>query len=200
MEWEQGPLSKFCVRITDGSHFSPKTGREGYPYITVRDLTEGVIDFTGSKKVDVKAFELLSQNGCQPKRGDVLFSKDGTVGKVALVSTDEPFVVLSSLAIISPHHDVLDPEYLCRLLESPTFLSEATGRKTGTALRRIILKDLKSIPIAVPPMAEQRRIVELLDRAFAAISDAREAVARKLDALSQLRGSLLHEAFLGRLA
>jgi type I restriction enzyme M protein len=76
-DWEMVELGDVCDKITDGSHFSPDTTDEGYPYITVKDLTDGVIDFTGSKKIAKKDYLELVKNGCKPALNDILFSKDG---------------------------------------------------------------------------------------------------------------------------
>ena len=97
------PLSEVCLVITDGSHFSPSTIGSGLPYVTVRDLRDGLIDTKSCAKISTEDFDKLSKNGCQPILGDVLFSKDGTVGKVAVVDEDIQFVVLSSIAILRPN-------------------------------------------------------------------------------------------------
>lgn len=165
-------LADVCLTITDGSHYSPSTLAEGFPYITVRDLDDGIIDFVGCKRVAASDYSDLKRNGCAPRRGDVLFSKDGTVGKVALVDTDEEFVVLSSLAILRPDPSKIDSRFLSYSLQTPAFLAEALGLKTGVAIRRVILKNLKSILVPLPPLEEQQRIVAALDKAFAAISTA----------------------------
>ena len=170
--WRLTSLADVCVKVTDGSHFSPSTVDDGYPYITVRDLEKGSIDLINCKKISPHDFRDLEKNGCAPQIGDVLFSKDGTVGKVALVDFQSDFVVLSSLAIIRPKPNLLDSRYLAYAMQNPAFLSEAIGRKTGVAIRRVVLKNLKSIDLPLPPLDEQRGIVAVLDKAFAGIATA----------------------------
>lgn len=180
--WPCLALSAVCREITDGSHFSPATCERGYPYVTVRDIVAGEIDLCGAKRIDQASYDLLVANGCKPETGDVLFSKDGTVGKVALVRSENPFVVLSSLAILRPDSTRVNSAYLAYALRDPALLEIALGRKTGVAIKRIILKNLKSLTIPVPPLAEQQRIVAILDEAFegieAAVSAAKETSAR----------------------
>ncbi len=97
--WKYLTIDELCSKITDGSHFSPKTIDVGYPYITVRDLDNGgFIDFENCKNISEIDYKELAKNSCNPQNGDILFSKDGTVGKVSLISFDKDFVVLSSLA------------------------------------------------------------------------------------------------------
>ncbi len=170
-KWPSIALSEVCVTITDGSHFSPAQSEEGYAYVTVRDLQDGEINLSGAKRISEKSFLELSKNGCAPQLGDVLFSKDGTVGKVALVSNSELFVVLSSIAILRPNTKVLLPEFLAFVMQSPKFLADAIGKKTGTAIRRIVLKDLKRLTFYLPPLDEQKRIVAKLDEALGYVDE-----------------------------
>ncbi|WP_288132421.1 restriction endonuclease subunit S [Accumulibacter sp.] len=171
--WRTSPVAEVCTMVTDGSHFSPSTTPTGYPYVTVRDIKQGQIDFENCAFVSEASFDELRRNGCAPLVGDVLFSKDGTVGKVALVDSPREFVVLSSLAILRPNASLIEPAFLSYVLMSPAFLGAAIGQKTGVAIRRIILKHLKQIPIPYPSLAEQRRIVSILDEAFEGIATAK---------------------------
>ncbi len=161
--WEEFELCEICDNITDGSHFSPKTSPNGYPYITVKDITDYKVDFENCKFISQESFEKLSHNGCKPKINDVLFSKDGTVGKTYLVDHDIDFVVLSSLAIITPIEDRILPQFLFYYLSSKRFINEAIKNKTGVAIRRIVLKTLKKIQIHLPGLNIQNQIVQKLD-------------------------------------
>lgn len=195
--WDSKPLIEYCYEITDGSHFSPKTSPDfHYPYITVRDIVGDKINFDNCKRVQEKDYLELVRNGCKPDNGDVLFSKDGTVGKVALNKTDKDFVVLSSLAILRPNHELILSAYLKYAVHNPSFINEAIGKKTGVAIRRIILKNLKKIHISVPEsLAEQKQIVEILDKAFAAIDQAKANIEKNIENAKELFQSKLNEIF-----
>lgn len=188
-------LIDVCERVTDGSHHSPKTQEVGYPYITVRDVDDFGINFVDCKFVSKSDFEDLKRNGCAPKFNDLLFSKDGTVGKVAIVNTEIEFVVLSSLAIITPNLELVDPTYLYYVLKSPNFLATAIGKKTGAAIRRIILKNLKDIAIPVPHLSVQKKIISKLDVIFSQLDGAMTAVEENIINSETLFKSYLVEIF-----
>lgn len=193
--WPLESLSEVCSLITDGSHFSPKTIADGFPYITVRDVSDAGIDFVGCKFISENSYLELKKNGCQPEKGDVLFSKDGTVGRVVVVDTDRPFVVLSSLAILRPRPEKVLPEYLKLVLESPTVLENALGMKTGTALTRVVLRNLKTLVIPVPPLNEQLAIVNFLSRALTSLEQTVAKVANAQNKSTHLRMAILHQIF-----
>ena len=161
--WEMVELGEITTKITDGSHHSPQTIPEGLPYITVKDLSEGIIDFENCKKISRTDFEELVKYGCKPNLNDVLFSKDGTVGKTAIIKEEKDFVLLSSLAIISPLTDRVSPDYLYNYLSTDKFIALATDNKTGVAIRRIVLKTLKTLKISLPTKEVQDEIVKKLE-------------------------------------
>ena len=173
-----------CDLVTDGTHYTPKDVGKGTPFLTVKDVTDEALDFLGCSFISATDYETARAGNSAPRRGDVLFSKDGTVGKVHVVNTDQPFAVLSSLAILRPKRDAVDPKYFGHVLRSPSVLREAVKRKTGSAIRRVILSDLKKVKIPLPPLPEQKRIAAILDKADALRAKRRAALAQ-LDTLTQ---------------
>ena len=188
-KWAKVALGEVLSLLTDGSHFSPETVEKGLPYVTVRDVRDGRIDLHSCAKVSPESFRELEKNGCAPRSGDVLFSKDGTVGRVALVRVDSPFVVLSSLAILRPNQNFILPEFLAVALTGPEFQAEATGIKSGLAIKRVVLKVLRQIPLTVPPLDVQRRIVDVVASVDAYI----ESLQQQVDAARTARNAVLHD-------
>ena len=200
-EWEETTLENVSIKITDGSHFSPKTIENGgYPYVTVKNVNDDEIDFENCKYISQKDYDELVKNGCKPLLNDVLFSKDGTVGKVTLIDYEREFVILSSLAIIRPDVEKILPQYLKWALKNPRFLQEATNKKTGVAIRRIILATLRKLQVRYPkPIAVQQKIVEEIEKRFEVADNMAKIVEENLEKAEQLKQSILKKAFEGRL-
>jgi type I restriction enzyme S subunit len=178
-------LNEVCSLITDGTHYTPQDVGLGVPFLTVKDIdSRGMLDFENCSKITSDEYERAALGNSAPKLGDVLFSKDGTVGKVSVVRDATKFAVLSSIAILRPDTGLVDSDYLGHALRSPNSVDQALKKKTGSAIRRIILSDLKSIQIPVPSLPEQRRIAAILDKADALRVKRHEAIA-KLDQLLQ---------------
>lgn len=74
-EWSVVKVKHLC-KVTDGTHFSPQTTEVGKPYITVSNVNNSKIDIQGALTISEEDFETLVKQGCQPKIGDVLLSKD----------------------------------------------------------------------------------------------------------------------------
>ena len=173
-----------CDLVTDGTHYTPRDVGKGIPFLTVKDVTDESLDFVGCSFMTEDDYETAKSGNSASQRGDVLFSKDGTVGKVHVVETDQPFAVLSSLAILRPKKDAVDAKFFGYVLRSPPVIDDALKRRTGSAIRRVILSDLKNVRIPLPPLDEQRRIAAILDKANALRAKRRAALAQ-LDTLTQ---------------
>ncbi len=198
--WTVLSLKDVCTKITDGSHFSPKSTPEGYPYVTVRDIKNDKIDFENCLKISASDFKNLAANDCRPLENDLLFSKDGTVGKVSLVDYDYDFVVLSSIGILRTNTKVVSPKYLFHVLKSSEFLHQALNQKKGVAIRRIILRDLKELKLNVPKtLKEQEQIVSELESKLTVCDKIEETITTSLQQAEMLKQSILKKAFEGGL-
>ena len=158
-------LDDICTLITDGSHFSPEDEGTGYPMLSVKDMGETDFDFSACKYVGESAFKKLLANGCKPEINDVVVAKDGSYLKTAFpIKEERDIALLSSIAILRPKLELVTSEYLSYFLKSPSvYRTVSLNYITGTALKRIILKGIKRIPIQLPSIEEQKNRTAILD-------------------------------------
>jgi type I restriction enzyme S subunit len=163
-EWIEYKLEDVCLKITDGSHFSPKLDSNGKKIIgTVKDMLDYNFDIKNCKRINDNEYEELIKNDCKPQLNDILFSKDGTIGKVLVFNFDLDIVVLSSIAIIRPNLKLVNPDFLGYILKSKKSQDEIIENyKSGSAVPRVILRDFKRFPINLPGLPTQNAIVEIL--------------------------------------
>lgn len=136
---------------------------------------------------------------CQPRVGDVLLTKDGAnTGNVTLNTLDQPFSLLSSVCLIQTNPAALNPAFLCYYLQSPDGFKGIVGQMTGTAIKRIILRNVKLATIPLPPLPEQQRIVAILNEAFASIATTSTNTAQNIRNARELSQSHLDRVFTER--
>jgi type I restriction enzyme S subunit len=202
--WVEKRLGEVCHKITDGTHHSPKTqfpepGPNRFPYITSKNIRNNFMDLSDVAYIE-RAFHDEVYARCQPSLGDVLLTKDGaSTGNVTLNTLDEPFSLLSSVCLMKSNPNLLSPAFLCYFLQSSIGLSSIVGRMTGTAIKRIVLRDIKKATIPIPPLKEQDIIVAKLNALLTETQRLESIYRRKLEALEALKKSLLHAAFEGEL-
>lgn len=157
-------LNDVCLKITDGSHTSPKAKEKGYPMFSVKDMKEYSFDYSNVKLISSEDFEKMKRNDCVPQKGDVLVAKDGSYLKSIFVCKEtKEEAILSSIAIFRPNTDIITSDYLCYLLKSPKIFKYISDNcVSGSALPRIILKDFKRVEISVPSIKIQNKISRYL--------------------------------------
>ena len=193
-QFKEETIQQACILVTDGAHRTPKLLDEGYPFLTVANMSETGYLFENCKRISEVDYKDLIRNNCQPLKDDILFSKDGTVGKVMRIRKFEEVVILSSIALLRFKKDY-NPIYVEHYLKTDFFLFQATSRKSGSAIRRIVLKDLKKTKIALPPMELQNQFAERLKAIDAQKAQAQQSLQKS----QELFNSLLQKAFKGEL-
>lgn len=197
--WEVERLRRVCRRVTDGAHISPDLSSDDFPFVSTVDIGNGKIDLSNCLRTSIDCYEYLVRTGCKPFFGDVLFSKDGTVGRTAVVEFSADFVVASSLVIISPEGSRLNSRFLDYWLNNSLLQQEVTLQMAGAALRRISVEKVGRLPVILPPLHEQQAIVKYLD-AKVIQSEALVAKAEAaIDRLGEYRQALITSAVTGKI-
>jgi type I restriction enzyme M protein len=173
-DWPVFELSEVSTKITDGAHFTPTYIKAGVPFLRVTDITESN---TSKKFIPQNEHNELIKR-CRPEKGDVLYSKNGTIGIAKLIDWDWEFSIFVSLALIKPMHDLLDPHYLECFLNSDTAYAQATARSKSGTVTNLHLVDIKTIKIPLPPLATQQAIVAEIEAEQALVAANRELIAR----------------------
>lgn len=189
-EWEEKKLSEISIKIKDGTHFSPKTFEVGeYKYLTSKNVKDGYLDFSNLEYV-TKEEHLKIYSSCDVKYGDVLLTKDGTIGQCCVNTLHEEFSLLSSVAFLR-----LKPEYnnyfLYHLLVSDLGQKEISSAIAGQALKRITLTKINDFSFCFPCLAEQTKIANFLS----SIDQKIEVVSQQIEQAKQWKKGLLQQMF-----
>lgn len=137
----------------------------------------------------LKCFEVLP--------GDLLISRlPEPVGRACIIpDTGQKMITAVDCSIVRAHESSINPEFLVYYTQTQDYLRAVDVRCSGTTRKRISRKNLGNVPVPIPPMDEQERIVALLDQAFAALDRARAHAEANLADAEALFESKLHGAF-----
>ncbi|WP_438002342.1 restriction endonuclease subunit S [Sorangium sp. So ce185] len=148
--------------------------------LRVSAVTWGEFDATENKA----ALPDYEPSGCpRPMKGDILLSRANTtdlVGAAVQVPRDFPDLLLSDKILkLVPDATKVDARYLLRVLQSPPTRRYFAARAGGTSgsMQNITQEDIRSVPLLLPPLPEQRRVAEILDKADAIRRKRKEAIA-----------------------
>ena len=173
-DWAIVELGEVSTKITDGAHLTPTYTETGVPFLRVTDITKS----NSSKKFipQEEHDELIKR--CKPENGDVLYSKNGTIGIAKLIDWDWEFSIFVSLALIKPKKDLLNPHYLECFLNSDIAYAQATARSKSGTVTNLHLVDIKTIQIPLPPLEIQKAIVAEIEAEQTLVNANRELIAR----------------------
>jgi type I restriction enzyme S subunit len=193
-------LDQICIKITDGTHHSPKNSANGdFAYITSKNIREFRLDLTDVTDIDKATHDEIYAR-CDVQLNDVLYVKDGANTGLAAKNTIEgPFSLLSSVGVFRPI-SFINPDYLVAYLNSRETRDRMLSQIAGVAITRLTLSKLKISAIAVPPLAEQVRIVAEVERRLSVVEKLEAIISANLQRAALLRQSILQKAFSGELA
>ncbi len=124
------------------------------------------------------------------RANDVLLTKDGTIGKVAYVTTmPGPAALNSHLYLLRPRDGSLTPRFLYYVLQSSSFRQFVGLNATGSTITGLPWKTFRKFTIEVPPLAEQRKIAAILS----SVDDAIESTQAVIDQLSVVKKAMMAE-------
>lgn len=189
--WPMVALSDILSRITYGFTNPMPTASSGPYMVTAKDIHDGRIDYRTTRRTSQAAYRSLLTDKSRPRIGDVLLTKDGSIGRVAVCDRDD-VCINQSVALLQPTDKVV-PDFLAYLLQTPHYQAQMDADADGSTIKHIYITRVDKMLIPLPPIAEQRAVVAVLG-----VLDDKIAVnERILAAVDQLARSLLDEA-LGR--
>ena len=197
--WTVSLIKYQCKEITDGAHISPDLENGEHFFVSIRDIKEGIINFDEALLTSDKSYQYLVHTGCKPFAGDILFSKDGTIGQTAITPSDIDFVVASSLIIIRPKCSKVTSEFLDLLLRSDIVQEQVESFVKGAALRRLSIQNLLKIWGVFPPIDEQEKIVEFVLFQLDKYKDLEFKAEKQVELLKKRRTALISAAVTGKI-
>lgn len=198
--WAETKLEE-CVFFQEGPGLRKwQFGESGVPFLNIRTLQNGWIDKSKCQFVKPEEFENKYEHFLLDA-GDLVVSSSGTLGKLALIREEDLPLMLntSTIRFRTRNAKVLSQDFLRCYLQSHHFFKQIETFKTGSAIFNYGPSHLKQMNIVIPPLNEQRRIVEKLDRVLERVESCRARLDGVPKTLKRFRHSVLAAACSGRL-
>jgi type I restriction enzyme, S subunit len=197
--WEIKKLGEVCEVVTKGTtptSLGFKFTDEGVNFIKVESLTEsGQIIPNKVAYISEECHESLKRS--QLKENDILFSIAGALGRIGIVNKAiVPANTNQALAIVRlAKNSGISVSFLAKYFTSNIISEEIEKLKGGAAQQNLSLGQLNNLPIPIPPLKEQQRIVSILDECFSAITVAKANAQKNLKNAKELFESYLQGIF-----
>jgi len=169
--------------VLDGTHGSPVRTETGIPVLSAQNVKDGALDYATDRYTSAAEYDAFKKR-LPLAAGDVLLTIVGTIGRAAVLGAAQPLVFQRSVAVLRPRGDRLCPRFLYHASQSQAFQAQLARSSNQSSQAGVYLGKLKKLRIPLPPLPEQRRIAEILDKADALRAKRRTALTQ-LDSLTQ---------------
>lgn len=185
--------------VTDGPHETPEFLDDGVPFVSAEAIFQNEIDFSRIRGyISFQDDERYSAK-YKPRLHDVYLVKSGaTTGKTAIVETDRDFNIWSPLAAIRCNAKC-EPYFMLNFLRSRSFQDAVALSWSYGTQQNIGMGVIENLPVAVPPISEQQRIVDYIRREASHLDISCQSVERSISGLSEYRVALTTAAVTGQL-
>lgn len=196
--WEEKQLKEICEKITDGSHNPPKgIDYSEYIMLSSKNVFNDFINANSPRYLKKEDYESENKR-TEVKAGDILLTIVGTIGRVAVVSSElDKFTLQRSVAVLKNKKEIVDSRFLMFLLQS--IFEEITEKSRGVAQKGLYLNQIRNLIILLPSIQEQKQIVSKLDSLSEQTKQLESIYTEKLSSLEELKQSILQKAFKGEL-
>lgn len=186
-EWEEKKLGDIAD-VRDGTHDSPKYIKDGYPFITSKNLTEdGKVDFSEISYISENDYKKINERS-KVEIGDILFGMIGTIGKPVLV--DKEGFAIKNVALIKKSEILLN-NYLIQYLQTDYIKKQFLLEQAGGTQKFIALSVIRRLKIYLPCLKEQQKIADFLSSFDKKISTEKDI----LEYLKEIKKGLLQQMF-----
>ena len=197
--WQWTTLAEVCEAVVDCPHSTPKWTHSGKLCIRTTNFKPGVLDLSELQYVTDETFDERIQR-LRPNTGDIVYSREGGILGIACIIPSGVELCLGQRMMLFRTNSDCRSEFLMHCLNSPRILTRVQELTGGSASPHLNVRDIKCLPVPLPPLPEQHEIVRRVETlfAFADRLESRYTAARKQ--IDQLTPSLLAKAFRGELA
>ena len=183
--------------VVDCKHLTVPFIGEGIPLASVRETQSFELDLKDAQRTTVEWYKTLIEGGRKPRRGDLIYCRNVSVGSASLVTGDDLFAMGQDVCLIRSSTE--NQRWLNYFLCSSAMLYQLASTLVGSTFNRINVAEVMTLLVPVPPRVEQDRIAEFLDLETAKIDSLVTKVHEAIDHLKELRTALISAAVTGKI-
>lgn len=186
--WVSHTLSS-VAKVIDCKHRTPKYVEAGIPLVSPGTIKWGALDLFSPVKRVTKEEYLSLMDHCTVEKGDLVMSRNQSVGIASYVESNDPFVLGQDTVLIKPLNT--DSKFIYYKLQSDIVQRLILKIAGGSTFSRINLADIRKLRVDIPPLHEQNKISQILSTWDKAITTTEQLLANSQQQKKALMQQLL---------
>jgi type I restriction enzyme S subunit len=194
--WEVSALRRYWS-VTDCKHLTVPFVDEGIPLASVIEVQSFSLDLSRCKRTKPDWYRMLIEGERKPRRGDLIYCRNASVGASALVETDIDFAMGQDVCLIRSQQQ--NQRFLNYVFHSHFMEHQLELLLVGSTFKRINISEIKALAVIVPPRHEQDAICEFLDAGIRGYDTTISRLEREIDLVREYRTRLVADVVTGKL-
>ena len=180
-DWKAESLGNFWS-VTDCKHVTAEFVTAGVPLASIREVQSRFVDLKSAKQTTASYYSLLIEGGRKPQNGDLIMSRNATVGEVAQVTElHPPFAMGQDVCLLRKLNSEHQTDYLQSVFRSPIIGNQLDNLMVGSTFKRVNVEQIRNFSVPMPPATEQRAIATALSDVDALLAKLDQLIAKKRD-------------------
>ncbi|MCO7557789.1 restriction endonuclease subunit S [Metapseudomonas otitidis] len=197
--WVVAGLKRFWS-VTDCKHITAEFVDEGIPLASIREVQSRYVDLDNAKQTTEVFYRQLIEGGRELVAGDLIFSRNATVGEVAQVANwHPPFAMGQDVCVLKKQYQWLSSDYLQAVLRSPVVIVQLDNLMIGSTFKRVNVEDIRGLVVPMPPEKEQKLIADYLNSETGKFDSLLAECRGTIGLLQERRSALISAAVTGKI-
>ena len=197
--WEVTALKRFWA-VTDCKHVTAEFVETGFPLASIREVQSRYVDLREAKQTSQHFYDLLIEGGRKPQSGDLVFSRNATVGEVSQVTDEHPLFALGQdVCLLRKKESSYSSDFLQAVIQSRVVVEQLGNIMVGSTFKRVNVEDIRGLVIAMPPSNEQADIAIFIEREVKRLENLNQSSCLAIELLKERRAALISAAVTGKI-
>ena len=188
-DWNLKTFEEMSVLITDGEHSTPKRTKEGIYLLSARNVLNHSLQLKDVDYINRDEYLRIAKR-VVPKKGDILISCSGTIGRCCSVPDSLQLQMVRSVALIR-FKEVINPIFAEYMITSDYLQEQINSSKTMSSQANLFQGKIRKLKGFLPPTELQNQFADFVEQ----VNKSREVVKKSLEKTQQLYDSLMQEYF-----
>lgn len=196
--WTVSKLKHF-VNVIDCKHITAEFFDEGIPLASIGEVKGWKVNLAKAKLTNEKYYQELIDGNRKPQIGDIIYTRNATVGEAAIVHEELPKFALGQDVCLIHIVQKLSPEFLLHFLKSEIIKIQLNSAMVGSTFKRINVDDIRNYVVVIPPIEDQQLILNDLNKKIDKYDSLISLADSQIKFMQERRTALISAAVTGKI-